>query len=181
MSPVWVNGHVAVGKHGHDKPVGGVEILLLLGYNCLSQWYTGICFWGSWKGWCRWHWEWWSCDWGPCWRYSGPGKWWWWWDLHEASTHEAGVSSLHVVHCDQILSEVLCNVQQLHGAWRLEGHFPVGQLHVAVKDQDVGRQHVPFKVNVKQAGPPLFVGKQVQYNSTALSEFLIEYAIYHVT
>ena len=40
---------------------------------------------------------------------------------------------------------------------------------------------MPFKVDVKQAGPLLFVGKQVQHNSTALSEFLIEYAIYHVT
>ena len=39
---------------------------------------------------------------------------------------------------------------------------------------------MPFKVDVKQAGPLLFVGKQVQYNSTALSELLIDDAIYNV-
>ena len=55
----------------------------------------------------------------------------------------AGMGRLHVVNDDQssglhgqLLCEVLCPIQQLHGARGQLGQLLIGQLHVAVKEQN---------------------------------------------
>ena len=181
MSPVWVNGHVAVGKRGLDNLVGGVKILLLLGYNCLSQWYTGICFWVLEKD-----------DVGVI-ETDGPVTGVLVEDILDQVNDGGDETCIKQVLMKQVWAACMLStvtrssVKSVHcpaAAWGLAPGrtFPCRPAAWGCKkNQDVGRQHVPFKVDVKQAGPLLFVGKQVQYNSTALSEFLIEYAIYHVT
>ena len=62
----------------------------------------------------------------------------------EPRTHKVGVGCLHVIDDDQssglhgqLPGEVLSPIQQLYRARSLPGQFPVGRLHMTVKDQDM--------------------------------------------
>ena len=69
---VEVDHHIAVDTCDCGVPVSGCQDTIATRVHLLLQ----AEYLGSWTRWCKWHWGWWCCGLGGCWRRSGPDEWW---------------------------------------------------------------------------------------------------------